>query len=100
MHKDYARDGLVCMSVSLDEVKQRDKPLGFLKQRGATFVNYLLDEEIDLWQNKFDISGPPLVFVFDRDNQRAAKFDTSDPKKLWSYDDVEALVRKLLQAGK
>jgi hypothetical protein len=96
MHERYAKDGLVCISVSVDELKRQDAALAFLKETKATFANYLLDEETDLWQTKWDINAPPAVFVFDRANRRAAKFDTSDPDKPYSYDDVERVVKKLL----
>lgn len=98
MHKKYARDGLCCISVSVDTLDRKNAALKFLQQQGAVFSNYLLDEETDFWQNKFDLNGPPAVFVFDRDNRRAAKFDTSDPDKPYTYRDVEAVVRKLLSA--
>lgn len=98
MHQRYAKDGLVCMTVSVDEVKQQKAALDFLKKVGAAFPNYLLDEEVSLWQDKWDLSAPPAVFVFDRKNQRAAKFDTSDPDKPYSSDDIEKLVQKLLRA--
>jgi hypothetical protein len=36
------------------------------------------------------------VFVFDRQGRRAAKFDSEDPEKPLSYEDVKKLVPKLL----
>ncbi|MBY0527211.1 MAG: hypothetical protein K2R98_27700 [Gemmataceae bacterium] len=100
MHQKYGKDGLVCVSVSVDETKQHKKALEFLKKVGASFPNYLLDAEPQAWQDKWDLNGPPAVFVFDRNNERAAKFDTSDPDKPYTYDDVEAVVRKLLNERK
>ena len=97
MHKKYAKDGLVCMSVAVDEAKQKPAALAFLQKQEATFANYLLDEEFDYWQNKFDINGPPAVFVFDRNNKRAGKFDYTDPNKQFTYADVEKLVQQLLK---
>ena len=83
--------------MTVDGVDNRKAALDFLKQQGATFPNYLLDEETEFWQNKWDVNGPPAVFVFDRDNRRAAKYDTSDPDKSFTYEDVEKLVQKLLR---
>jgi hypothetical protein len=97
MHQKYDKDGLVCMSVSVDELRNKEAALGFLKKQDATFANYLLDEEWDFWQNKWSINGPPAVFVFDRNNRVAAKFDTSDPDKPYTYNDVEQRVRQLLR---
>jgi hypothetical protein len=100
MHRKYAKDGLACVSVSVDEVNDQDKTLGFLKKLGATFPNYLLDEETEFWQNKWHMNAPPAVFVFDRNGLRAGKFDGNDPNKEFSYDDVEKLVLGLLKDRK
>jgi len=98
MHRKYGKDGVVCLSVSVDpnEKDSRDAALHFLKKQGAVFANYLLDEDATVWGEKLDMSGPPAVFVFDRDNRRAGKFDYSDPDKQYSYDDIDRLVRQLL----
>ena len=45
MHKKYARDGLVCMSVSVDQADDKERVLDFLKEQKATFANYLLDTQ-------------------------------------------------------
>lgn len=84
------------MSVTIDAVRQKDKALTFLKSQKAVFANYLLDEEPAFWQEKFDMAGPPVVFVFDRDGKIAAKFDTSDSEKPFTHADVEKVVRGLL----
>jgi hypothetical protein len=99
MHRKYAKDGLVCISVSVDELKNQNAALEFLKRQNATFANYLLDEEVQFWQDRWDINAPPAVFVFDRQNHRAAKFDTSDPDKSYTYQDVEKVVERLLRAS-
>jgi hypothetical protein len=98
MQRTHAKDGLVCLTVSVDEPKNRHAALDFLKQQGAAFPNYLLDEAVRFWQDKWDINGPPAVFVFDRQN-RWAKFDTSDPDKPYTSDDVEKVVERLLRAS-
>jgi len=99
MQRKHAGDGLVCITVSVDEPKNRPAALDFLKQQGASFANYLLDEEVRFWQDKWDVNGPPAVFVFDRQNHRAAKFDTSDPDKPYTSEDVENVVDKLLRTS-
>jgi hypothetical protein len=98
MHEHYARDGLVCMSVTVDELSRKEAALAFLKKQKATFANYLLNEEASVWAEKWSIAAPPAVFVFDRDGKRAAKFDTSDSEKSFTYDDVEKVVKQLLPA--
>jgi hypothetical protein len=99
LHQRYAKDGLVCLSVSVDVPDRRDGALQFLRQENATFANYWLDEKDTLWADKLDIGGPPAVFVFDRQGRRAAKFDTNDPDKPFDLTDVEKVVRKLLEAS-
>jgi hypothetical protein len=94
MHDKYAKDGLVCLSVSVDDKDDRDKSLAFLKAQKATFANYLIDEPAEVWQPKLDASAPPTVLVFGRDGQRVKKFTTEDP---FTYADVEAVVAPLLK---
>jgi hypothetical protein len=98
LHQKYAKDGLVSMSVSVDVPEQRDDALKFLQKQKAAFANYWLDEKDTLWQEKLEINGPPAVFVFDRQGKRAAKFDTNDPDKTYTYDDIEKVVQMLLKA--
>src|SRR3954453_6434096 len=87
MHKKYADKGLVAISLNLDSLrdefaekdvtdKVKAEALKFLKEKGATFTNLVLnepgkvkigkDEEVHFWQAKFDIVGLPAIFVFDR----------------------------------
>lgn len=95
MHQKYASDGVVCMSVSLDLPESRDAALKFLQDKKATFANYWLDEEQDVAQEKFDMFGPPVVFVFNREG-KWTKFDFTDPDQRYSYADVERFVQQLL----
>lgn len=100
MHRKFAKDGLVCLSISVDESAGQPRALAFLKRQEATFPNYWLDETGQFWQDKWDIGGPPAVFVFDRNNQRAAKYDGDHPDKPLDYDEVEKLVLELLKERK
>jgi thiol-disulfide isomerase/thioredoxin len=99
LHRRYAAAGLVCVSVSLDDADKQAAPLKFLKAKGATFPNYLLDEPAGTWQKIFDINGPPAVFVYQRDGKLARRFDHNDPDKQYTYADVQKLVQKLLGAA-
>jgi thiol-disulfide isomerase/thioredoxin len=92
MHEKYARDGLIAVSVSLDEPPDKEKALQFLRSHGAHFANFLLDVDQDTWQQKFHIHGPPTVFVFDRDGKWTQFKDEK------AYPDVEKLVRDLLHS--
>jgi thiol-disulfide isomerase/thioredoxin len=98
LHKKYRTMGVTCMSVSVDPEpeKAHTAALKFLKDKEATFANYLLDEEPKAWQDHFDIYGPPAVFVYDQKGKLAGRFDHNDPDKQYTYADVEKLVEKLL----
>jgi hypothetical protein len=97
MHRKYEKDGLVTVSVSLDDpddMDSRGNIKKFLDKQKATFPNYWLHEESSFWLEKLKISGPPCVYVFNRDNQWVAKYD-----KLEESDqaDIEQRVRELLK---
>ena len=94
MHKKYAKDGLVAISVSLDEPAGKgvqEKVVKFLQKQQATFDNYILDEKEEVWQKQFGIDGPPCVFVFNREG-KFQKFSTGE-----KYDAIEKVVVQLLK---
>jgi len=98
LHRKYGPDGLVCISVTVDPEERKADALKFLQSKNATLVNYHLDEEVTLWQDKWDITGIPAVFVFDRAGNRATKLTNDDPDNQFEYEtDVVPLVRKLLK---
>jgi thiol-disulfide isomerase/thioredoxin len=97
LNERYAADGVVCLSVSVDDAAKHDAALAFLTKQKATFANYRLTDKPEVWQKAWNINGPPAVFVFDRAGKRAAKFDTEDENKPFTYDEVEAVVRKLIR---
>ena len=77
LHKERAADGLVAVSVSLDDMSEdgaKDKVLKFLQKQKATMTNLILDEKPEVWQAKFKIDGPPLVMVFNRKGELEQKF--------------------------
>ena len=95
MHEKYAKDGLVAVSVSLDDLKEsgaEQAVLKFLKSRNASFTNLILDESQEYWQKKFNMDGPPSVFVFNREG-KWKQWVGGDP-----YPEVEKLVVEFLNA--
>lgn len=100
IYKKHGKDNVVCISVTVDEVKRREAALKFLKSAGATFENFLLDETDAKWQEKFDIKSVPAVFVINRNSERERKFDGDDPNHEYSYADVVKLVEELISRGK
>jgi hypothetical protein len=93
MHRKYGKDGVVCMSVSLDELESKEAALKFLQGQQAVFQNFLLAEGSAVWQEKLDIIAPPAVFIFDRAG-KWRRFDSDS--EAFTYDDVEKVVRQLL----
>ncbi len=97
MHKKHAKDGLVTLSVSVDEPDDKDKALAFLKKQEATFGNYLIDEPAEVWQKRFDVAAPPAAIVFNRAGERVKTFGT---EAAFTYEDVEKFIAPLLSEKK
>jgi thiol-disulfide isomerase/thioredoxin len=96
LNKKYKNDGLVAMSVSLDNADDktaRAKVDDFLKGKQATFTNLISQGDPDDWYNSLKIGGIPCVFVFDRDNRRVKKLVGEQV----DYKAIEAEVAKLLK---
>ena len=59
LHRKYAGDGLVVMSLNIEqsEWEQKDKVLNFLTKQEATFPNYIFKDrpqKVDDWLEKYD----------------------------------------------
>jgi thiol-disulfide isomerase/thioredoxin len=94
LHQKYAKDGLVCISLSVDDADDKERTLKFLRAQKATMANYLVNESADVWQKKLDATVPPNAIVIGRDGKRVKRFTTEEP---FSYADVEKLVKPLLE---
>jgi thiol-disulfide isomerase/thioredoxin len=95
MHKKYAKDGLVAMTVSVDEDANnpdvQGEALKFLRKVNAAFSNLMLDEKPTFWQEKLRFDAVPCVYVFDRQGKwRQYK----EP----NYAEIEKVVVELLNA--
>ena len=97
LNRKHGRDGVVCISVSLDEETDRDAALKFLRGQQANFPNFLLNEEPEESQKHWKINSIPAVQVFDRAGQLVKTFDSDDTKH-FTYADVNKLVEELLLA--
>jgi len=95
MHRKYGSQGVVFLSVSVDPLDRKAEALAFLQKVEAAFPNYLLDEDQELWQQRFGFVAPPGVFVFNRAGRRAGKFTSDD--KAFTDEDVEKLVLEVLR---
>jgi thiol-disulfide isomerase/thioredoxin len=81
-HKRYAGNGLVCMSVSMDEQKDREAALSFLQKHGATFENFLLVEagrDAERIITRFGYNNSiPFLALFDKKGKRVWDSGKSD----------------------
>ena len=91
-HKKYAKDGLVCVSLNIDEPSEQEAVIRFLKKQNATFENFLLHEPHDVWQKKLDAAMPPAVLVIGKDGKRFKNFGEQEFK----YEQVEQAVKVAL----
>jgi|SRR5437588_8450923 len=97
MHRKYSKDGLVCMSVSVNDADDKDKALEFLKKQNAEFGNYLIDEKGEVWSRLLNVSGPPAALIFDRAGQRVKTFTTEES---FTYADIEKFITPLLKQSR
>ena len=97
LHQKHAKEGLVVISVALDPVDDdvKGRLLKFLRAKGATFANVLLDEPGEYWQGKFNIVGPPSYFVFDRQG-RWTQFKAMEDAPV-DYARMDQLIVELLK---
>ena len=97
MHKKYAKQGLVVITVALDDLKEdppaKDRALKFLEAKGATFTNLLLDETTEFWQKQLRFGAPPCQYVFSRQGKWP---QYSSDKEEIKHADVEKLIVQLL----
>jgi hypothetical protein len=97
MHEKYAKDGLVAISVSVDDREDKDvkdRIMKFLEKQKATQTNYWLQDDPSEVLKKLNISAVPCIYVFNRDNQWVEKF--ADDNKV-DHDKIEKLVVELLK---
>ncbi len=95
LHRKYAADGLVVMSLDIepDEWNDKSKVLKFLTEQKADFHNYIfLDrgQAVQDWLDKHEGTPTPAVVLFDRAGKRVKVPDFKDA------DEEEAFVKKVL----
>jgi thiol-disulfide isomerase/thioredoxin len=72
LHRLHARQGLVVISVSVDDIRRGNheevtkRVRSFLTVNGAEFTNFLLDEPPELCREKLRLSSVPCYYVFSR----------------------------------
>lgn len=95
----YGKEGLVVMSMSMDDADEKDRALEFLKEQKAAFPNLLskLGGEEEAMQ-AFEIPGGsiPHYKIYGRDGKLFKAF--SQDKQGWDHEDIEAAVKEALAA--
>lgn len=95
LHHKFHDKNVVCMSVSLDKVEDKEDARKFLEKQKATFPNYLPGDDPEEWQKHWNIKAIPATMVYDAGG-KLHKFLNDDDKSFTS-DDVEKLVEKLVK---
>lgn len=81
LHNKLKDQGVVFISLSVDEPADIANALEFLKAKKAFFPNYLLDDtdkNKEAWEEKFATQSPPIVHIYDR---TGVKVKTMEGKK-------------------
>jgi thiol-disulfide isomerase/thioredoxin len=102
MHRKYADKGLVCISASMDKdgpagEYRQDKVVEFLKTKGATFPNFIVEDykkDDKKLEDRFGLSGGiPYMVIFDRKGNRIWDSDILPRLK---DDELDQKVEELL----
>src|SRR5262249_50861921 len=78
LHEKYSSRGLSVISVSVDtpdDADARTAAREFLVRQRATFRNVILSDKAEVWQAKWKIDGPPLLFLFDKRGRLAGRWE-------------------------
>lgn len=107
LHRDYAAQGLVVVSLSLDSLDDDQSPPGvpasvpkFLAKQQADFPHLISGLEIDASIEQFAIDGGaiPHLKLYGRDGQLIRAFGHGDPDVTWDHSDIKAAVEAALEA--
>jgi thiol-disulfide isomerase/thioredoxin len=99
MHKKFGSKGLQVISLSLDDTtdaKALEEARKFLREKKATFLNVVLDEEFGVGFDKLNINAIPAVFVYGPDGKEIKRFTMDDPDKQFTYEEVDKAITALL----
>lgn len=97
MHQEFAKDGLVVVSLdrSEAELEAQDRVLAFLTRQGVAFPNYILkdtEENREALFTKYGIESSPAVALFDRTGKHVRVPDDA------SDEELERIVKEQLAA--
>src|SRR5262245_34203846 len=95
MHRELSTQERVVISLSVDDAEDKAAALSFLKDQGATFQNFILEDKNrneKAGDEKLYHSAPPILHVFDREGK---KVQTLEGKK--EAEGLDKLVKELLE---
>lgn len=92
LYNEHRDDGLVCVSVSIDEPDSTEAAESFLQKSKAVFPNYLVDEsDPAVYQNHWKFRAVPAYYVLDRNGELAKDGVFADVEEL-HFEDIEKVV--------
>jgi thiol-disulfide isomerase/thioredoxin len=97
MHKNFADQGFVLITVSVDEPNDPEKveaANAFLRKINSPVLNLLLNEPIKNLSKTLDFERIPCYYLFDRQGKWVRY--GGDPNKDLDYEDLERTVVRLL----
>jgi hypothetical protein len=95
MQKKFSKDGLVVLSLNIDDEKdQRDGAIQFLQKSQVPFTNFILapGENKDAWDAELKFGGFPLQFIYGRDGKKLHMLEGAEPQEV--EQKVEAALKK------
>jgi thiol-disulfide isomerase/thioredoxin len=107
LDKQHRKDGVACISLSLDydgivskpPETYRERVMKFLTKQEATFDNVLSSVSSEELLDKLELASMPAVYVYGRDGKLVKRFDNESITKEseeFTYKDVTKLVEELL----
>ena len=100
MHKKYGDQGLVVVSVNVDDLDDNGKApkfvTKFLNEQKATMINVLLDESPEVKLKKLRLTSYPCVYVFNKEGQWTQFMGEDGLKPEEKHRRIEDYVKQLL----
>ncbi len=93
MQKKYGPDGLVVMTINIDDDPiSRQKATEFLESAKTPFANLMAaqGEAMEAWTSKLELAGFPSSFLYNRQGERKERLEGV------SHEEMEAKVKGLL----
>ena len=85
MHKKYGKDGLVVLSVIIDqEQADREEAIKFLKKLQVPFSNFIIapDENRDRWEEELKLGIFPVSDLYARDGKLQERLEAVEPEEM------------------